>query len=152
MCLDAATYGFGDIGGSVNYNTTTDLYAPGFNGSVAFTNSNYMFRGMATYATGLNKHGWALTLSAIGRYAKEGVMPGTFYNSGGLFLSVEKLINANNTLTLTAFGVLNAARHRPSDLSGSLRPHAAQTSTIPTGAGRKARSVRHALPKRSTRQ
>ncbi len=102
--LDAATYGFGDIGGSVNYNTTTDLYAPGFNGSVAFTNSNYMFRGMATYATGLNKHGWALTLSAIGRYAKEGVMPGTFYNSGGLFLSVEKLINANNTLTLTAFG------------------------------------------------
>ena len=123
--LDAATYGFGDIGGSVNYNTTTDLYAPGFNGSVAFTNSNYMFRGMATYATGLNKHGWALTLSAIGRYAKEGVMPGTFYNSGGLFLSVEKLINANNTLTLTAFGgPTQRATGRPSyqeayDLAGT---------------------------------
>ena len=102
--MDAANYGFGDIGGSVNYNTTTDLYAPGFNGSLAFTNSNYMFRGMVTYASGLNKHGWAYTVSAIGRYAKEGVMEGTFYNSAGLFLSVEKLINANNTLTLTAFG------------------------------------------------
>lgn len=102
--LDAANYGFGDLGGSVNYNTTTDLYAPGFNGSVAFTNSNYMLRAMATYSTGLNKQGWAFTVSAIGRYAKEGIMKGTFYNSAGLFLSVEKKINAENSLTLTAFG------------------------------------------------
>ena len=123
--LDAANYGFGDIGGSVNYNTTTDLYAPGFNGSVAFTNSNYMLRAMATYSSGLNKHGWAYTVSAIGRYAKEGVMEGTFYNSAGLFLSIEKLINANNTLTLTAFGgPTQRATGRPTyqeayDLAGS---------------------------------
>ncbi len=102
--MDAANYGFGDIGGSVNYNTTTDLYAPGFNGSVAYTNSNYMLRAMATYSTGLSKQGWAFTASAIGRYAKEGVMKGTFYNSAGLFLSLEKKINAEHSLTLTAFG------------------------------------------------
>lgn len=102
--IDAANYGFGDLGGSVNYNTVTDLYAPGFNGSLAFTNSNYLMRAMATYSTGLNKHGWAFTVSAIGRYAKEGVMEGTFYNSGGLFLSLEKVFNANHSLTLTAFG------------------------------------------------
>lgn len=102
--LEASNYAFGDIGGSVNYNTTTDLYAPGFNGSVAFTNSNYMFRGMATYSTGLNKNGWAFTFSGIGRYAKEGVMDGTFYNSGGLFGSIEKRFNEQNSLTLTFFG------------------------------------------------
>lgn len=102
--LAATNYGYGDIGGSVNYNTTTDLYAPGFNGSVAFTNSNYMLRGMVTYATGLNQKGWAFTISAIGRYAKEGVVDGTFYNSGGLFLSIEKYINANNQLVLSAWG------------------------------------------------
>lgn len=102
--MDAANYAFGDIAGSVNYNTTTDLYAPGFNGSVAFTNSNYMLRAMATYSTGLNKQGWAFTASAIGRYAKEGVMKGTFYNSAGLFLSLEKKFNAEHSLTLTAFG------------------------------------------------
>lgn len=102
--MEASNYGFGDIGGSVNYNTTTDLYAPGFNGSVAFTNSNYMFRGMATYSTGLNKDGWAFTFSGIGRYAKEGVMDGTFYNSGGLFGSIEKRFNEQNSLTLTFFG------------------------------------------------
>ena len=37
-----------------------------------------------------NRNGWAFTVSAIGRYAKEGVMDGTFYNSGGLFASIEK--------------------------------------------------------------
>lgn len=102
--IDAANYGFGDLGGSVNYNTVTDLYAPGFNGSLAFTNSNYMMRAMATYSTGLNRNGWAFTVSAIGRYAKEGVMKGTFYNSGGVFLSIEKVFNPNHSLTLTAFG------------------------------------------------
>lgn len=102
--LDASNYAFGDLAGSVNYNTTTDLYAPGFNGSVAFTNSNYMLRGMVTYSTGLNDKGWAFTISAIGRYAKEGIMDGTFYNSGGLFASIEKKFNSANSLTLTLFG------------------------------------------------
>ena len=101
---EASNYGFGDIGGSVNYNTVTDLYAPGFNGSVAFTNSNYMLRAIASYATGLSKSGWALTVNGIVRYAKEGVMKGTFYNSAGLFLSLEKRFNSQHSLVLTAFG------------------------------------------------
>ncbi len=101
---DAASYGFGGIAGSTNYNTVTDTYAPGFNGSLAYTNSNYYLRGMVTYATGLNKKGWALTLSAIGRYSNEGVVEGTFYHSGGLFLSLEKVLNSTNSLTLTAWG------------------------------------------------
>jgi len=100
----ASVYGFGGIAGSTNYNTVTDTYAPGFNGTVAYTNSNYMLRGMVTYSSGLNKHGWAYTVSAIGRYANEGVIEGTFYNSGGLFLSVEKQFNPQNSLTLTAWG------------------------------------------------
>ena len=99
-----ANYGMGGLGGSVNYNTITDTYAPGFNGSLAFTNSNYMFRAMATYSTGLSKSGWAFTVSGIGRYSKEGVIDGTFYNSGGLFLSLEKVLDKHNSLTLTAFG------------------------------------------------
>lgn len=102
--LGAADYGFGDIGGSINFNTAASAYAPGFNGSAAYTNSNYMFRAMASYSTGVNKHGWAFTVAGIGRYADEGVVEGTFYNSGGLFLSVEKILNKNHSLMLTAFG------------------------------------------------
>lgn len=102
--LDASAYGFGDIGGSVNYNTRAEDYSPGFNGSVAYTNSNYMLRALLQYSSGMNKHGWAYSVAAIGRYSKEGVVDGTFYNSAGLFLSLEKRLNAANSLSLTAFG------------------------------------------------
>lgn len=102
--MDAASYGFGNIAGSTGYNTITDTYAPGFNGSLAYTNSNYYLRAMAQYASGVNKHGWAYTIAGIGRYSHEGNVEGTFYNSGGLFLSLEKILDSKNSLTLTAFG------------------------------------------------
>ena len=102
--MDPSTYGFGGLAGSTGYNTITDTYAPGFNGSLAYTNSNYYLRGMVTYSSGLNKHGWAYTVSAIGRYSNEGIVEGTFYHSGGLFLSIEKLLSKTHSLTLTAWG------------------------------------------------
>jgi len=102
--LSAANFGFGNIGGATDINTTASHYAPGFNGSVAYTNSNYMLRAMALYSTGLSKNGWAFTMSAVGRYAKEGVIDGTFYNSFGLFASLEKVFNDKHSLNLTAWG------------------------------------------------
>ncbi|MCM1110094.1 MAG: TonB-dependent receptor [Clostridium sp.] len=102
--MDAAEYGFGDIGGSANISTITSEYAPGFYGSLAYTNSNYMFRAMAQYSTGISDRGWGATVAAVGRYADEGVIPGTFYNSGGLFLSVEKQFSPAHSLVFTFFG------------------------------------------------
>lgn len=102
--LGASAYGFGGISGSQNFNTITDTYAPGFNGSLSYTNSNYNYRAMATYSSGLTDNGFALTISAIGRYSKEGVVPGTFYNSGGLFVSLEKVFDNKNSLTMTLWG------------------------------------------------
>ncbi len=101
--LDASLYGFGGIGGSTNYNTTAESYAPGFRGSVAYTNSNYMLRAMAMYSTGISKSGWGVTVAGIGRYADEGEIPGTFYKSGGLFLSLQKVFNPRHSLSLTGF-------------------------------------------------
>ena len=102
--LAAAAYGFGGVNGSSNISTITSEYAPGFNGSVAYTNANYMFRGMVTYSTGINQNGWGLTVSAIGRYADEGQIEGTFYNSFGYFISAEKVFNNQHSLTFTTFG------------------------------------------------
>lgn len=101
--LDPSAYTFGDIGGATNISTITDEYAPGFYGSAAYTNSNYMVRGMALYSTGVNSQGFALTVGAVGRYAGEGVIEGTFYKSGAFFLSGEKVFNPANKLVLTAF-------------------------------------------------
>ncbi len=102
--LGAAAYGFSAIGGSQNFNTITETYSPGFNGSLSYTNANYYARAMAQYSTGISAGGWGLTLGAIGRYSDEGVVDGTYYNAGGYFLSAEKVINPNHSITLTTWG------------------------------------------------
>ena len=104
MGLEENSYGFGGIGGANNIKTFAADYAPGTRLSLAYTNGNYRWRGMVTHATGLNKHGWALTVSAVARYADEGVYPGSFYNSWGYFLAVQKVFNPQHSLTLTTFG------------------------------------------------
>jgi len=104
MGLEDHAYGFGGIGGANNIKTFAADYAPGTRLSLAYTNGNYRWRGMVTHSTGLNKHGWAMTVSAVGRYAGEGVYPGSFYNSWGYFLSLQKVFNPQHSLTLTTFG------------------------------------------------
>lgn len=122
---DAASYGFGNIGGSSNYTTYASEYAPGFRGSLAYTNSNYMMRAMLQYSTGLNKHGWAFSASIIGRYAPEGVIEGTFYNSLGYQLSLQKVFNDKHSLNITTWGAPTqratntAATQEAYDLAGS---------------------------------
>lgn len=101
--LGVANFGFGDIGGSTDINTISSNYSKGFNGSIAYTNSAYMLRAMAMYSTGLTKKGWSFTIAGIGRYANEGVIEGTFYNSGGLFFSLEKLLGSKHSLNLTGW-------------------------------------------------
>lgn len=102
--LEVNNFAFGGVGGANNINTLARDYAPGLRGSLAYTNGNYRWRGMVTYSTGLMPNGWALTLSAVGRYADEGVIPGSFYKSWGYFLSVSKDLNASHTLSLVTFG------------------------------------------------
>ena len=104
MGVEAVSYGFGGLGGATNMNTQARDYAPGFRASAAFTNGSYKWRGMVTYATGLSASGGALTVSAVGRYAGEGIYPGSFYNSWGYFLSVQKVFNRHHSLSLTTFG------------------------------------------------
>ena len=58
---------------------------------------------MANYATGLNKKNWAFAVSASRRFADEGYLDGTTYNAWAAFLAVEKKLNKNHSLNLTAF-------------------------------------------------
>lgn len=102
--IEPVNYGIRGLGGSNNYTTYASEFAPGFRGGLSYTNSNYMMRAMLQYSTGLNKHGWAFSIAGIGRYAPEGVMPGTFYNSAGLFLSLQKIINDKHSINLSAWG------------------------------------------------
>ena len=102
--LDATSFSLGLVGGATNVNTQAKDYAPGFRANVAYTNSNYYLRAMAMYSTGLSKSGWALTVGAIARYSDQGVQDGTFYNSAGYFLALQKVFNNRHSLALTTFG------------------------------------------------
>lgn len=102
--MDASGYGFGSLGGTTNITTYASEYAPGFRGNLSYTNSNYMMRLTAQYNTGLNSRGWAFSASVIGRYAPEGVIDGTFYNSVGYALSLQKVFNNRHSLNLSTWG------------------------------------------------
>lgn len=101
---EATSFGFGDVGGATNIFTYAKDYAPGFRASVAFSNSNYKWRGKVLYSSGLKKNGLAMTIGVIGRYAKEGIIPGSFYNSIGAFLALQKVFNSEHSVSLTVFG------------------------------------------------
>ncbi|MDE7382065.1 MAG: TonB-dependent receptor [Muribaculaceae bacterium] len=122
---DASAYGFGSIGGSANFTTYASEYAPGFRGNISYTNSNYMLRAMLQYNSGLNKHGWAVSASVIGRYAPEGVVKGTWYDSFGYSLSLQKIFNDKHSLNLTTWGAptlragSNAITQEAADLAGT---------------------------------
>jgi len=94
---------FGNVLGSTNFITRASEYRKGGRVSHAFTNSNYIGRAMASYSTGLMKNGWALTVLGSRRYGQEGYVEGTSYNAWGGFLAVEKKLNKNHSLNLTAF-------------------------------------------------
>ena len=98
---------FGNMLGSANFNTRASLNRKGGKISYAFTNKSYTGRAMATYSTGLNDKNWALTVSGSRRFAYEGSMDGTPYNSWSGFIAAEKKINEKHSLNLTAIGAFN---------------------------------------------
>ncbi len=102
--LQPTTFTFGGIGGAYALDSRASKQRKQLQVSYATTNRNYRHRLMATYSTGLLKHGWAVSVSFSRRWAAEGYVPGTFYDGYSYFLSVEKFFGTKHSLALTAFG------------------------------------------------
>ncbi|MEI7676321.1 MAG: TonB-dependent receptor [Bacteroidales bacterium] len=124
--LRGNSFGFGGIGSNTNIITKASSYAAGTKTNVAYTNRSYKVRAQVTNATGLMANGWAFTTSAVLRWADEGLVEGTFYNSAGLFFSAEKILNKKHSLSFTAFGAPTqraqgaAVTQEVYDLAGSI--------------------------------
>jgi hypothetical protein len=101
-------YTFGGILGTQEINTRASIYRPGTRISFSGTNTNYSWRMMGTYASGMNAQGWAFVISAGKRLAAEGYFEGTNYNANSAFISVEKKLTDNHSLNLTAFYTPNS--------------------------------------------
>ncbi|MBP3228834.1 MAG: TonB-dependent receptor [Bacteroidaceae bacterium] len=102
--FDYNTFGIGDIGGASNLNLRASQYAAGHKLTLSGTNRNYVLRGMYSYATGLMNNGWAFAGTVGYRWAKEGVIEGTFYNAFSYFLAAEKRLPNGHSLSLVTFG------------------------------------------------
>ncbi len=100
--LTPSNYNFGGVLGTTNINTRASEARPG--GSITYSSSNrsYTNRVMATYASGLLKNNWAYSLSIGRRWGNEGYQDATHYNSNSFFTAIEKKINDQHHLNLTA--------------------------------------------------
>ena len=97
-------FGYIPVGGADNINVRAGQYATGHKLTLSGTNRNYRARGMYTYSTGMMSNGWAFTGSIGYRWANEGFVEGTFYNSLSYLLGFEKRFNDRHSLSLTTWG------------------------------------------------
>jgi len=100
----AFAWSFGGPAGTSNMNLRPSDDRPGSRVSYAYTNRSYRHRLMATHSSGLNKKGWAYTVSLSRRWAKEGYVTGTYYDAAAYFAAVEKIINDKHSISATIFG------------------------------------------------
>ena len=96
-------YSFGGILGTQEINTRASIYRPGTRITFSGTNTNYSWRTMGTYASGMGSSGWALVISAGKRLADQGYFEGTTFDGNSLFMSVEKKLNDQHSLNFTGF-------------------------------------------------
>jgi len=102
--LTASRYNFGGIGGWTNIDLRASDMRKGFRFSYANTDRTYTSRAMLTWNSGMMKNGWALTVSGSRRWSKEGYVPGTYYDAGAYYLSVEKKVSEKHSLGFVGFG------------------------------------------------
>ncbi|HCD77389.1 MAG TPA: TonB-dependent receptor, partial [Prevotella sp.] len=93
------------MAGSNNYNFRPASMPAGHRITLTGANRSYTLRGMYTFNTGLSNRGWAFSGNVTYRWANEGYVEGTFYNSLSYFLGVQKVFgDGTHSLSLTTWG------------------------------------------------
>ncbi len=100
-------YTFGGILGTQEINTRASIFRKGSRVSFSGTNTNYNWRTMGTYVSGMNSKGWAFVVSGSRRWAEEAYFEGTDYSANSLFASIEKKFNEKHSLNFTAIYAQN---------------------------------------------
>lgn len=123
--LSPTAYSYGNIAGVTNIDTRASQYALGTRTSVAFSNRSYTLRAQAFHARDLGNDLY-LAVSGVARWADEGIIEGSFYNSAGIFTALEKKFADKHSLSLTLFaaptqrGQQAASLQEVYDLAGSI--------------------------------
>ena len=99
------SFGVTGIGGGDNINLRASHVAKGQKFTLTACNRNYKTRAIYTFGTGVMARGWAFAGSIGYRWADEGVIEGTFYDSFSYYLGAETAI------TTTPTGAIRTARN-----------------------------------------
>ncbi|MCR5180774.1 MAG: TonB-dependent receptor, partial [Bacteroidaceae bacterium] len=102
--FETNSYGLAAFGGSNNYNFRANNYAAGHKVTLSAANRNYRARAIYSFGTGVSQNGWAFFGTVGYRWANEGYVEGTFYNSLSYFLTLQKIFNSRHSLSLTTWG------------------------------------------------
>lgn len=105
MPFEGNRFSMPGMGGSNNYNFRPASMPAGHRLTLSGANRNYTLRGMYTFNSGLNNKGWAFSANVTYRWASEGYVEGTFYNSLSHFFGVEKVFgDGQHSLSLVTWG------------------------------------------------
>ncbi|MBT8274051.1 MAG: TonB-dependent receptor, partial [Bacteroidia bacterium] len=107
MGMSANDYSFGDLAGTTNIVMRGSKYREGGRVSYASANRSYTGRLMGSYSSGLKPGGWSYSVLASRRFGDEGFIDGTLYDSNSFFFAVEKQLNEDHALNLTAMYAQN---------------------------------------------
>lgn len=103
--FESNMFSMAGMGGSNNYNFRPSAMPAGHRITLSGANRNYTLRGMYTFNSGLNSKGWAFSGNVTYRWANEGYVEGTFYNSLSYFLAAQKVFgDGRHSLTLATWG------------------------------------------------
>jgi TonB dependent receptor len=102
--LRTTTFAYGDFGGVTNFDARASKQRKQTSLNYAISNRTYDNRIMFTHSTGLDKNGWAFTISGSRRWAEEGFVQGTYFEGWSGFFGIDKRINSRHLLSLVAFG------------------------------------------------
>ncbi|UKK75686.1 TonB-dependent receptor [Segatella bryantii] len=102
--FESNNFGLNSLAGSNNYDFRAGSMQEGHFVSIAAANRNYTARGMYTYASGFNPRGWAFAGGVTYRWAKQGYVEGTFYNSLSYFFGVQKMWKNGHSLSFSTWG------------------------------------------------
>lgn len=102
--INIVDFGFGGIGGATNIETRASSYRKNIKATYSLANRNYRNRVMVIGSTGETKSGFSAAAMLSKRWAKEGYVEGSFYDSYAYFVSLEQRINKKHSLGLVALG------------------------------------------------
>lgn len=103
--FESNNFSMSGMGGSNNYDFRPADMSAGHRISLGGANRSYTLRGMYTFNSGLNDKGWAFSANVTYRWANEGYVEGTFYNSLSYFLGVQKVFDGGkHSIALTTWG------------------------------------------------